>query len=212
MRPFITLTAIAAPMPSVNIDTDKIIPARFLKTIRREGLGTALFHTLRFDATGRERTDFILNRLPWRNAQILIARDNFGCGSSREHAPWALMDFGFRCLIAPSFADIFYNNCFKNGLLPITLRADWVEQLLSDSAGAEGAMLSIDLPRQTVSRGDQCSFSFDIDAERKRSLLLGLDDIAETLRLDSQIGAYESTHRDYDSGIPADVAQLVRIA
>jgi 3-isopropylmalate/(R)-2-methylmalate dehydratase small subunit len=198
-------------MPLVNIDTDKMIPARFLKTIRREGLGAALFHTMRFDVTGRERADFILNRFPWRNAQILIARDNFGCGSSREHAPWALADFGFRCLIAPSFADIFYNNCFKNGLLPITLRSDWVEHLLRVSADAEGAMLSIDLPRQTVSRGAEWSVSFNIDPERKRSLLLGLDDIAETLRLDSQIGAYELAHLDCNPGIPTDITQLVHL-
>ena len=209
MRRFEILTAIAAPLPLVNVDTDKILPARFLKTIRREGLGNALFHTMRFDSAGRESMNFILNRLPWRNAQILIAGDNFGCGSSREHAPWALTDFGFRCLIAPSFADIFCNNCIKNGLLPITLQAKLVERLLADSAAPDMATLSIDLPRQRISRVDGLSISFDIAPERKRALLLGLDDIAETLQFASQIAAYESLHRDYDSEVLADVCRSI---
>jgi 3-isopropylmalate/(R)-2-methylmalate dehydratase small subunit len=209
MRRFETLTAVAAPLPLVNVDTDKILPARFLKTIRREGLGNALFHTMRFDSAGRESMNFILNRLPWRNAQILIAGDNFGCGSSREHAPWALTDFGFRCLIAPSFADIFCNNCIKNGLLPITLQAKLVERLLADSAAPDMATLSIDLPRQRISRVDGLSISFDIAPERKRALLLGLDDIAETLQFALQIAAYESLHRDYDSEILADVCRSI---
>ena len=207
MRRFDTLTAIAAPLPMVNIDTDKILPGRFLKTIRRQGLGPALFHALRFDDAGAERGNFILNRPPWREAQILIAGDNFGCGSSREHAPWALTDFGFRCLIAPSFADIFYNNCFKNGLLPITLEGSLVEQLLVDSAVPETATLTIDLAAQSICRADGAPVAFNIARERKRALLHGLDEIAETLQLASHIAVYESLHRDVESENVADICR-----
>jgi 3-isopropylmalate/(R)-2-methylmalate dehydratase small subunit len=207
VRRFDILTAIAAPLPMVNVDTDKILPARFLKTIRREGLGPALFYALRVDDAGAERGNFILNRLPWRDAQILIAGDNFGCGSSREHAPWALADFGFRCLIAPSFADIFYNNCFKNGLLPIALEGSLVEQLLVDSAVPETATLTIDLAAQRICRADGAPVAFNIAPERKRALLLGLDEIAETLQQASHIAAYESLHRDYESENLADICR-----
>jgi 3-isopropylmalate/(R)-2-methylmalate dehydratase small subunit len=204
MRNFDILSAIAAPLPLANVDTDKILPARFLKTIRREGLGSALFHTLRFDETGSERRNFILNRPPWRDAKILITGDNFGCGSSREHAPWALKDFGIRCLIAPSFADIFYSNCFKNGILPIALEGGIVEQFLVESAVPETAIFTIDLPTQRICRTDGEPVAFNIAPERKRTLLLGLDDIAETLQQAAHIDAYESLHRDYESENRAD--------
>ncbi|MGH6886993.1 MAG: 3-isopropylmalate dehydratase small subunit, partial [Geminicoccales bacterium] len=152
MQPFVTLTGIAAPLPMVNVDTDKIIPARWLKTIKRTGLGVNLFETLRYDDDGKERPDFVLNREPWRRAEILIAGENFGCGSSREHAPWALLDFGIRCVIAPSFADIFNNNCFKNGILPVVLPQEQVDVLLREAADARDPTFTVDLEKQEIRR------------------------------------------------------------
>src|ERR1700747_1395194 len=175
MQPFTKHTGLVAPLDRVNVDTDQMVPKQFLKFLTREGYGRVLFYDWRYLPGEKPNPDFVLNHPRYKGASILLARANFECGSSREHAPWAILDYGFRAILAPSFADIFYNNCFKNGLLPITLRADWVEHLLRVSADADGAMLSIDLPRQTVSRGADWSVSFNIDPERKRSLLLGLD-------------------------------------
>ena len=209
MRSFEHLSAIAAPLPLANVDTDKILPARFLKTIRRDGLGAALFHTMRFGDDGQERPDFVLNRPPWRQAQILIARENFGCGSSREHAPWALADFGIRCLVAPSFADIFHSNCFKNGLLPVVLAPDTVEALLAAAADPAGATMSVDLPAQRLDwRGG--AVAFEIAPERKRALLLGLDEIAETLMQADAIATFEAVHRWRGLAIPVDLDRLGR--
>ncbi|CAH2603706.1 3-isopropylmalate dehydratase subunit LeuD [Rhodovastum atsumiense] len=191
MDAFTTLTAIAAPLPMANVDTDKIIPARFLKTIKRSGLGANLFDSLRYDAEGRERPDFVLNREPYRRAQILIAHENFGCGSSREHAPWALLDFGIRCVIAPDFADIFYNNTFKNGILPIRLPREVCDQLMQDAQLGENARLTIDLERQVVVRPNGEEIAFEIDPFRKHLLLNGLDDIGQTLQHAPRIDAYE---------------------
>lgn len=188
MQPFTTLTAIAAPLPIVNVDTDMIIPKQFLRTIKRTGLGQNLFDEMRYDDRGNEIVDFILNKKPYRKAQILIAGENFGCGSSREHAPWALLDFGFRCIIAPSFADIFYNNCFKNGILPLTLPQDKVDTLMKDAEA--GKEITIDLAAQTAG-----SFSFEIDSFRKQCLLDGLDDIGLTLAKESAIAAYENNNK-----------------
>ena len=186
MTPFVQLTSVAAPLPLANIDTDKIIAARFLKTISRKGLGTALFSAL------REDYQFVLNRAPWSRAGILIALDNFGCGSSREHAPWALLDFGIRCIIAPSFADIFYNNCFKNGILPIVLSPSVVNELLLLVSKPETACLTIDLIPQTVATKDGKVFAFDIDPGRKRDLLAGIDEIARSLGYSARISDFES--------------------
>ena len=182
MDKFTTLTAVAAPMPMQNIDTDKVIPARFLKTIKRSGLGVHLFDPLRFDSDGKERPEFILNQEPYRNAQIIIAHENFGCGSSREHAPWALADFGIRCIIAPAFGDIFYNNSFKNGLLPIRLPRAICDALIDDAKLGGNARITIDLERQVVVRPNGEEIHFDIDPFRKHSLLNGLDDIGQTLQ------------------------------
>ncbi len=190
MAPFAYLRGIAAAFPLSNIDTDKILPARFLKTISRQGLGAVLFASLREDA------GFILDRPPWTQAQILIALENFGCGSSREHAPWALLDFGIRCVIAPSFADIFYNNCFKNGVLPVILPAAAIETLLllaSDEATAE---LEVNLPDQVVTGADNVRYRFDIDVARKKALLRGLDDIGETLGHSDDIARFEAIRPD----------------
>ncbi len=192
MQPFTTLTAIAAPLPLANVDTDKIIPARFLKTIARTGLGQNLFDTLRFDAAGAERPDFVLNTEPYRHAQILIAHENFGCGSSREHAPWALLDFGITCVIAPSFADIFHNNCFKNGILPIRLPRDQCDALMEDSRLGGNARITIDLARQCVVRPNGEEIPFAVDPFRKHLLLEGLDDIGQTLQRADAITAYEA--------------------
>ena len=208
MRPFERMNAFAAPLPLANIDTDKILPGRFLKTTVKSGLGKALFHSLRFDDEGRELPDFILNRAPWRQAQILVARDNFGCGSSREHAPWALTDFGLRCIIAPSFADIFYNNCFKNGILPIVLPPQTVERLLDETDDPDTARLSIDLPAQCVINAHGVPMPFDIAPDRKRALLLGIDDLAETLAMGAAIDAYEAALGDLDI-IAVDISGLV---
>lgn len=191
MRTFDTLRATAAPLPLANIDTDKILAGQYLKTITRTGLGSKLFSTMRFDEQGAERPDFILNREPWRKAGILISLENFGCGSSREHAPWALADFGFRCLIAPSFADIFYNNCFKNGILPIVLERWTVNALMTDANIPERAVLQIDLTAQTITRASGATIRFEIPHERKQALLLGLDEIAASLQLVKHIERWE---------------------
>ncbi len=203
MDPFTTLTAIAAPLPVANVDTDKIIPARFLKTIKRTGLGVHLFDTLRYDAEGHERPDFILNQEPYRHAQILIAHENFGCGSSREHAPWALLDFGIRCVIAPDFADIFHNNTFKNGILPLRLPRAVCDQLMADARLGENARLTIDLERQVVVRPNGEEVRFEIDPFRKHLLLNGLDDIGQTLQHAPAIDSYEARQRQEKSWQPA---------
>jgi 3-isopropylmalate/(R)-2-methylmalate dehydratase small subunit len=194
MDPFRRLIGIAAPLPVANIDTDLILSAAFLKTVSRAGLGRGLFHAWRFDADGAERADFILNREPWRRAAILIALDNFGCGSSREHAPWALLDFGVRCIIAPSFADIFYGNCFKNGILPIRLARAAIDLLMRDAHEPATAVLAIDLEAQTIIRRDG-RVGFDIDAQRRDRLLNGVDDISDALRFADAIARHEETVR-----------------
>ncbi len=191
MEAFRTLTAIAAPLPVANVDTDKIIPARFLKTIKRTGLGAHLFDPLRFDGNGDERPEFVLNREPYRRAQILVAHENFGCGSSREHAPWALLDFGIRCVIAPSFADIFHNNCFKNGILPIRLPREICDRLIEDTGLGSNARLTVDLERNLVIRPNGEEIAFRIDPLRRHLLLEGLDDIGQTLRHTAAIDRFE---------------------
>jgi 3-isopropylmalate/(R)-2-methylmalate dehydratase small subunit len=206
MDKFTTLTAIAAPLPLANVDTDKIIPARFLKTIKRSGLGVHLFDTLRFDPDGAERPDFVLNQPPYRAAQILIAHENFGCGSSREHAPWALLDFGIRCVIAPDFADIFFNNCFKNGILPIRLPRAVCDTLMADAAMGGNARLTVDLARQVVVRPNGDEIAFDIDAFRKHSLLEGLDDIGQTLSHAASIDHYEQARQQARPWLPTITA------
>ena len=194
MEKFTTWSGIAAPMPRANVDTDLIVPKQFLKTIKRTGLGEALFYDMRRNAAdGSERTDFVLNRAPYREAKILIAGENFGCGSSREHAPWALADFGIRCVIAPSFADIFFNNCAKNGILLITLPQGDVDTLMADAEA--GASLTVDLAAQSVTRPDGSTLAFDVDAFRKDRLLNGLDDIGLTLQKSASIDAYEERVR-----------------
>ena len=195
MDKFTQLTGVAAPMPMINIDTDKIFPAIHLRTIKRTGLGHILFEELRYKPDGSENPDFVLNQPPYRNAKMIVAGDNFGCGSSREHAPWALLDFGIRCVIAPSFADIFYNNCFKNGVLPIALPQPVVDQLMDDARKGANAVLTIDLDKQTISRPDGEVVHFEIDPFRKNCLLNGLDDIGLTEQKGSEIAAYEQTAR-----------------
>ena len=195
MDAFTTLTAVAAPLPLANVDTDKIIPARFLKTIKRTGLGVHLFDTLRFDANGAERPEFVLNQEPYRHANILIAHENFGCGSSREHAPWALLDFGIRCVIAPSFADIFYNNCFKNGILPIKLPQEIVDKLMDDAMRGSNARISVDLETLEIRGPDGGMVKFEVDEFRRQCLLNGWDDIGLTLRDEEKISAYEKRHK-----------------
>lgn len=192
MDKFATLTGIAAPMPGENIDTDQIIPARFLKTIERSGLGKHAFAGQRYAADGTENPDFVLNQEPYRHAEILITYDNLGCGSSREHAPWALLDFGIRCVIAPSFADIFYNNCFKNGILPICLPREICDALMSDARLGANARITVDLERQVIQRPDGAEIPFDVDPFRRHMLLEGLDDIGLTLRHDGAIDGFES--------------------
>jgi 3-isopropylmalate/(R)-2-methylmalate dehydratase small subunit len=191
MTPFTTLTGIAAPMPLVNIDTDMIIPKQFLKTIKRSGLGVNLFDEMRYTQDGQEIAGFVLNQPAWRKAEILVAGDNFGCGSSREHAPWALLDFGIRAVISTSFADIFYNNCFKNGILPIVLPADQVEALMEDARKGANARMTVDLASQTVTASDGRVFAFEVDPFRKHCLLNGLDDIGLTLEKSAAIDSYE---------------------
>jgi 3-isopropylmalate dehydratase small subunit len=191
MQPFTHLDGRAAPLPIANLDTDQIIPKQFLKTVDREGLGKGLFYDLRFDGQGREKPDFVLNQPAYAGAKVLIAGDNFGCGSSREHAPWALLDFGLRCVIAPSFADIFYNNCFENGLLPITLPEDQVRALMDEAKGGNH-LFTVDLDSQSVVAPSGRRFSFEMDPGRKEKLLKGLDAIGETLRHAADIDAFEA--------------------
>ena len=195
MDKFTTLTGIAAPMPLVNIDTDMIIPKQFLKTIKRTGLGKNLFDEMRYESDGTEKPDFVLNQPAYRNAEIIVAGDNFGCGSSREHAPWALLDFGIRCVVSTSFADIFYNNCFKNGILPITLPQEQVDRLMEDARRGSNARITVDLEAQTVSASEGEVFHFEIDPFRKHCLLNGLDDIGLTLENAGDIDAYEAKTR-----------------
>ena len=202
MLPFTSLTAIAAPLPMANVDTDKIIPARFLKTIKRSGLGVHLFDTLRYTPEGQERAEFVLNQERWRNAQILVAHENFGCGSSREHAPWAILDFGIRCVIAPSFGDIFFNNSFKNGMLPIRLSREICDRLMDDATMGGNARLTIDLPRQIVVRPNGEEIQFEIDPFRKHLLLNGLDDIGQTLQHRGKIDQYEAARRQAQPWMP----------
>jgi 3-isopropylmalate/(R)-2-methylmalate dehydratase small subunit len=191
MDKFTTLTGIAAPYAVVNIDTDMIIPKDYLKTIKRTGLGTGLFAEARYNEDGSENPDFVLNKPAYRKAQILVAGDNFGCGSSREHAPWALLDFGIRCVISTSFADIFYNNCFKNGILPIVVTPDELEKLLDDASRGSNATLTIDLEAQEIRGPDGGTIKFDVDAFKKHCLLNGLDDIGLTLEKVTAIDAFE---------------------
>ena len=192
MQKFDQLTGVAAPLDILNIDTDMIIPKQFLKTIKRSGLGKNLFDEMRYDRDGSEMADFVLNRAPYRQAEILVAGDNFGCGSSREHAPWALLDFGIRCVISTSFADIFYNNCFKNGILPIVVSPDERDALLADAADTENPELSIDLVAQTIRRPNGVTISFEVDAFRKKCLLEGLDDIGVTMEKSGSIDDFEA--------------------
>jgi 3-isopropylmalate/(R)-2-methylmalate dehydratase small subunit len=195
MLRFDRLEAQAAPLPITDVDTDQIFPGRFLKTIKRYGLGGWLFNDLRYAADGTEIADFVLNREPWRHAEILIAHENFGCGSSREHAAWALRDFGIRCVIAPSFADIFFNNCFKNGILPVVLPRPTCDLLIADAQRGADALLVVDLDRQLVMRANDEPFAFAVDPLRKHRLLMGLDDIEETLQQGASISEFER-HRD----------------
>jgi len=189
MEKFIKFKGIAAPLPMMNVDTDMIIPKQFLKTIKRSGLGKNLFHELRFDLLGNVKNDFVLNWDPYKTASILIAGENFGCGSSREHAPWSLLDFGFKCIIAPSFADIFYNNCFKNGILPINLDKEKVDLLMKEAENKK--MLSINLDEQKIFYANNNEIEFEIDSFRKKCLLEGLDDIALTLKKIKKIDDFE---------------------
>lgn len=196
MEKFTVLKSIAAPLRMINIDTDIIIPKQFLKTIKRTGLGIHAFHDIRYNDDGSEKPDFPLNKPEYKGASILITGENFGCGSSREHAPWAILDMGIRCVIAPSFADIFYNNSFKNGILPIALPADQVEALLVEAENEPDALIEVDLEKQTITRGNKISFSFDVDASRKHSLLNGLDDIGLTMQKKAHIADFESGDKE----------------
>jgi 3-isopropylmalate/(R)-2-methylmalate dehydratase small subunit len=194
MDKFTKLTGVAAPLPLINVDTDMIIPKQFLKTIQRFGLGKNLFHEMRYDQEDREIAGFLLNKPAYRNAQILVTGENFGCGSSREHAPWALLDFGIRCVIAPSFADIFFNNCFKNGILPIVLPQEDVDKLMDDAERGANAVISVDLENQVITGPDGGSIAFEVDAHRKHCLLNGLDDIGLTMEKDHHIDSFEARH------------------
>ena len=192
MEKFTTFEGIVAPLDMINVDTDMIVPKQFLKTIKRSGLGANVFDEMRFRPDGSEIEDFVLNQPDYRQSQILVAGDNFGCGSSREHAPWALLDFGFRCVIAPSFADIFFNNCFKNGILPIALPQAEVDRLMSDAKQGNGRVLSINLEGQTITRPNGKTIAFDVDPFRKNCLIEGLDDIGLTLKKSEKIDAFEA--------------------
>ena len=192
MESFKTIIGIPAPLPMINVDTDMIIPKQFLKTIKRSGLGKNLFDEMRYTTNGQEIKSFVLNQDPWRDSKIIIAGDNFGCGSSREHAPWALLDFGIRCVISTNFADIFYNNCFKNGILPIKVSEDERLALLADAKDNENPIIEIDLPNQVINRPNGVSVKFDLDEFRKKCLLEGLDDISLTLENKLKIEAYEN--------------------
>ena len=192
MEKFEKLSGVAAPMPLVNIDTDMIIPKVFLKTIKRSGLGVNLFDEMRYDREGNEKPDFVLNKPQYRHAKILVAGDNFGCGSSREHAPWAIADFGIKCVISTSFADIFYNNCFKNGILPLVLPEDAVDTLMKDAEKGANSIIEVDLENQTIVSSDGEIFRFEVDPFKKHCLLNGLDDIGLTMEKEDHIAAYES--------------------
>jgi 3-isopropylmalate/(R)-2-methylmalate dehydratase small subunit len=195
MDKFTTLTGVAAPLPMINVDTDMIIPKQFLKTIKRTGLGQHLFNDMRRTPEGKEIADFVLNRPAYRKASILIAGENFGCGSSREHAPWAILDFGVRCVIAPSFADIFFNNCFKNGILPVVLPKAVVDELLREAEQGSNATFTVDLVGQTITRPSGGSVRFEIEPARKHALLNGLDEIGLTLQKDQAIAGFEAKQR-----------------
>ena len=195
MEKFSVLTGVAAPLPMINVDTDKIIPKQFLKTIKRTGLGKNLFFELRYNEDGTDKPEFILNQSSYRKAVILVAGENFGCGSSREHAPWALLDFGIRCIIAPSFADIFYNNCFKNGILPIKLTQADVDKLMDDAERGANATVTVDLENQVITGPDGGSIAFDIDPFRKHCLLDGLDDIGLTMQKGEAIESFEAEQK-----------------
>ena len=192
MEKFEKLAGVAAPMPLVNIDTDMIIPKVFLKTIKRSGLGVNLFDEMRYDREGNEKPDFVLNKTQYREAKILVAGDNFGCGSSREHAPWAIADFGIKCVVSTSFADIFYNNCFKNGILPVVLPQDQVDILTKDAGKGANSIIEVDLENQTITSSDGEVFGFEVDPFKKHCLLNGLDDIGLTMEKEDKITAYES--------------------
>ncbi|MEK9673241.1 MAG: 3-isopropylmalate dehydratase small subunit [Rhodospirillaceae bacterium] len=195
MEKFTKLTGVAAPMNMINIDTDMVIPKQFLKTIKREGLGKNLFHEMRYDADGNEVEDFVLNKPAYRKAEIIVAGDNFGCGSSREHAPWALKDFGIKCVISTSFADIFYNNSFKNGMLLIRVSKEDLDKLMDDAERGANATLTIDLENQTISGPDGGQISFEIDPFKKHCLLTGLDDIGLTQQKSKKIDAFEEKRK-----------------
>ena len=192
MEKFEKLTAIAAPMPLINIDTDMIIPKQFLKTIKRSGLGVNAFHEMRYDLDGNENPDFVLNNEAYKGANILVAGDNFGCGSSREHAPWALLDFGIRCVISTSFADIFYNNCFKNGILPVVVSEDELQLLMKDAEKGSNARMIVDLENQQIETSDGEVISFDVDQHRKHCLMNGLDDISLSMEKIASVDAFEA--------------------
>ncbi len=194
MQKFTQLTGVAAPLPMINVDTDMIIPKQFLKTIKRTGLGEALFHEMRYRDDGSENPDFVLNKPAYREAKILVSGPNFGCGSSREHAPWALADFGIRCVVAPSFADIFYNNCFKNGILPIVLPEADVDRLMEDAERGANATITVDLENQTITGPDGGEIRFEVEPFRRHCLLNGLDDIGLTFEKESRIAAFEAEH------------------
>ncbi len=196
MEKFTKLTAVAAPMPIINIDTDMIIPKDYLKTIKRTGLGEGLFAEMRYNEDGSDNGEFVLNTPAYSKAQILVAGDNFGCGSSREHAPWALLDFGIRCVISTSFADIFYNNCFKNGILPVVVSQDELDKLMDDAERGANSTITVDLEAQTISGPDGDTIKFDIDQNRKERLLEGIDDIGETLGKADDITAFESKNAE----------------
>ena len=196
MEKFTRLTGVAAPMDAINVDTDQIIPKLHLRTIKRTGLGRVVFDELRFNRDGSEKPEFILNREPYRNAEILVAGDNFGCGSSREHAPWALLDFGIRCIVSTSFADIFYNNCFKNGILPVTVSADELQALMADASDRENPVLTVDLHAQEITRPNGAIVRFRIDEFRRECLLDGLDDIGLTMQKVEMIDAFEKAQRE----------------
>ena len=196
MQKFTKLTGVAAPMDAINVDTDQIIPKLHLRTIKRTGLGKVLFDELRFNPDGTEKPGFILNQEPYRKAGILVAGDNFGCGSSREHAPWALLDFGIRCIVSTSFADIFYNNCFKNGILPITVSAEELQALMADASDRENPVLTVDLEAREITRPNGATVSFEIDEFRRECLLDGLDDIGLTMQKVDMIDAFEKAQRE----------------
>jgi 3-isopropylmalate/(R)-2-methylmalate dehydratase small subunit len=195
MEKFEKLSGVAAPFDMINIDTDKILPKQFLKTIKRTGLGVNLFTEMRYFENGSENPDFILNKSAYRNSQIIVAGDNFGCGSSREHAPWALLDFGIKCIISTSFADIFFNNCFKNGILPILVTKEELDQLMSDAENGSNSILDVDLESQQIGRPNGEKISFEVDQFRKHCLLNGLDEIGLTMEKQSKIDTFEKQHQ-----------------